>query len=427
MSRVIVIGAGAMGLAAAYRALKLGHEVRLVEAAPEAGGMAAHFDLAGLSIERFYHFVCKADQPTFDLLDELGLGDTMRWVSTSMGYFTKGKLHDWGDPVSLLRFPHLNPVQKFRYALLAFVSTRRKDWPSLENRSAKDWIRSWCGDEVYQKLWHPLFYLKFYQYAENISAAWIWTRIKRVGTSRRSMMQEELGYIEGGSQTLVDALVDKINTQGGILALGDPAKRVVIEDNKVKGLETQSGFYQSDAVISTVPTPFVPQLVPDLPRDWRETFEKILNIGVICVVFRLKRRVTRHFWVNVFDDRMPIPGIIEFSNLRPVANGETVVYVPYYMPPDNPLWGESDEEMVSRSLACLSLLNPEITENDVVASYVGRLRHAQPVCPPGFAKVIPPVQTPIAGLQIADTCYYYPEDRGIAESVRLGQEMAHAI
>ena len=49
--------------------------------------------------------------------------------------------------------------------------------------------------------------LKFFEFAENISAAWIWTRIKRVGTSRKSLLQEELGYIEGGSQTLVNALV----------------------------------------------------------------------------------------------------------------------------------------------------------------------------------------------------------------------------
>ena len=36
------------------------------------------------------------------------------------------------------------------------------------------------------------------------------------------------------------------------------------------------------------------------------------------------------------------------------------------------------------------------------------------------------MRTPIACLQIADTCTYYPEDRGIAESLRLGQEMARA-
>ena len=55
---------------------------------------------------------------------------------------------------------------------------------------------------------------------------------------------------------------------------------------------------------------------------------------------------------------------------------------------------------------------------------MGRLRHAQPVCTPGFLDRLPPVQTDIAGLQIADTCFYYPEDRGVSESVRLGQDMA---
>ena len=59
---------------------------------------------------------------------------------------------------------------------------------------------------VYQ-LWRPLFDFKFYEFADNISAAWMWTRMRRVGRSRKSMMQEELGYIEGGSKTLVDALV----------------------------------------------------------------------------------------------------------------------------------------------------------------------------------------------------------------------------
>ena len=79
MARVASIGAGAMGLAAAYHALKAAIEVTVFEAEPSAGGMAAHFDFGGLSIERYYHFVCKADQPTFELMAELGIGDKMRW------------------------------------------------------------------------------------------------------------------------------------------------------------------------------------------------------------------------------------------------------------------------------------------------------------------------------------------------------------
>ena len=52
MAHVIVLGAGAMGLAAAHHLLKAGHTVELFEADRVAGGMAAHFDFGGLSIER---------------------------------------------------------------------------------------------------------------------------------------------------------------------------------------------------------------------------------------------------------------------------------------------------------------------------------------------------------------------------------------
>jgi protoporphyrinogen oxidase len=72
-------------------------------------------------------------------------------------------------------------------------------------------------------------------------------------------------------------------------------------------------------------------------------------------------------------------------------------------------------------------VNPALVKEDIIASHVARLRYAQPICGPGFAKMIPPVETPIRGLQIADTCFYYPEDRGISESVRLGREMAERL
>lgn len=427
MANVVVIGAGAMGLAAAHRALTLGHHVTVLEAAPQAGGMAAHFDLSGLSIERFYHFVCKADAPTFALLDELGMGNKMRWVSTSMGYFIKGALHPWGDPLSLLRFPHLTLIEKIRYGLLMFTSTKRDSWTVLEHTSAKDWITRWCGQGVYEKLWRPLFNLKFYQHADNVSAAWIWTRIRRVGRSRKSMFQEEIGYIEGGSETLVHTLVAVIKASGGTIRLDEPVTKVRVENGTAVGVETPTGFIPADAVISTVPTPYVSTMVPDLPKTSRDAYDAIKNIGVTCIVLRLKKSVSKNFWVNVVDPEMPIPGIIEFSNLRAVPGGETVVYVPYYMPVDNPMWNRSDETFVNEAMACLARINPEVRPKDLLASQVGRLRYAQPVCPPGFADMIPPVQTPIAGLQIADTCFYYPEDRGISEGIRLGRAMADAV
>jgi len=426
IAHVIIIGSGAMGLAAAYQALEDGHTVEVLEGASEPGGMAAHFDLNGLSIERFYHFICKSDYATFQLLKEIGIHDRLRWRDTSMGIFTGERLHPWGNPVALLKFSEISWIARLRYGFFAFISMRREKWDAIETESAKSWILRWCGQEVYDKLWKPLFDLKFFQYADNISAAWIWTRIKRIGRSRKSIMQEELGYLEGGSQTLVDALCAAIIERNGVIRLSCAAQKVVTEDGKVTGVQTSDGFKAADAVLSTVPTPFVSALVPDLPDASKAAYNAIHNIGVCCLVFKLNKSVSPHFWVNICEPDIQIPGIIEFSNLRPLEDC-SVVYVPYYMPADYVKFSWPDKKLIGEAFGYLKRINPDLTDSNLITAYVSRLRYAQPICEPGFLKLIPAIQTPISGLQIADTCFYYPEDRGISESVRLGREMAGNI
>jgi protoporphyrinogen oxidase len=97
------------------------------------------------------------------------------------------------------------------------------------------------------------------------------------------------------------------------------------------------------------------------------------------------------------------------------------------MPADNVKFTWTDKQLLDEAFGYLQRLKPELAREDVIAAHVARLRYAQPVCEPGFAAKIPPIQTPVKGLQIADTCFYYPEDRGISESVRFGREMAHRL
>ncbi|MHB8392008.1 MAG: NAD(P)/FAD-dependent oxidoreductase [Acidobacteriaceae bacterium] len=378
MSRIIVIGAGVMGLAAAYQALVNGHQVDILEASTEPGGMAAHFDFGGLSIERFYHFVCRSDHPTFELLAELGIADKMRWVETSMGFFHHGTLHHWGDPISLLMLPGVSLTSKLRYGLFVFACTQHDQWPSLEHQSATEWITRYCGKDIYDRFWHPLLDFKYYEYANNISAAWIWTRIRRIGKSRKNIMQEELGYIEGGSKTLVDTLLGAIARRGGRLHLGTPVQRVVIENNRVTGVATSASHFSADAVISTVQIPLIAGMIPDLPPEWKARYEAIHSIGVICVILKLKQSVSPHFWVNISENGIEIPGVIEFSNLRRV-NDMTIVYVPYYMPVTNAKFSWSDDKLRDDAFSCLQRINPALTRSDIIDVKVARLKHGQPV------------------------------------------------
>ncbi|MFK7957295.1 MAG: NAD(P)/FAD-dependent oxidoreductase [Lysobacterales bacterium] len=422
MAKVAVLGAGAMGLAAAYEALRQGHNVTVFEAGSEAGGMAAHLDFDGLSIERFYHFICRADSPTFQLCQDLGIGHLLRWRETSMGYFINGEHHRWGDPIGLLKFPYLSFLEKMRFGITMFLATKRRNWQALDGISARDWFIKTCGRRAWDTLWEPLFRLKFFEYADEVSAAWIWSRIKRLGTSRKSLFQEELGYLEGGSDTLVKALVSAIEKSGGTIRLGEPVTEVVIEEGALGAVRSASGEEAFDAVLSTVPTPLIPRLMPGLGTAALNRYAAIKNIGVVCVLLKLKRNVSPHFWINICDGEMEIPGIVEFSNLRPVA--DTVVYVPFYMPTSHPKFAASDQAFIDESMGYLAKLNRQILPEDLLAARVGRLSHAQPVCEVEFSQMIPPVQTAVAGLRIADTCFYYPEDRGISESVRLGRELA---
>jgi protoporphyrinogen oxidase len=423
MSKIAVVGAGPMGLSVALQLLKNGHDVTVFEADDRVGGMTASFDFAGLSIERYYHFICANDQPHFDMIKEMGIEDKLKWTETKMGYFYNGNLFDWGNPIALLKFPELGLISKFRYGLHAFISTKRTDWSKLDKVEASAWIRRWVGDKAYNVLWKSLFDLKFYDYANNLSAAWIWTRIKRIGTSRSSLMKEKLGYLEGGSEILLLAMQKRIEELGGKVRLSTPVSKIVIKNGIFSGVEINSKIQEFDSVFCTAPLPYVSRLIPDLPEVLKRQYDDLKNIAVVCLIVKLKKSVTKNFWLNINDERMDIPGIVEYTNLYPMDNH--IVYVPYYMPGEHPKYADSDDIFKSKVKKYLKLINTGLTDDDFIDIHVSRYRYAQPICDPDFLSKLPPVKLPINGLYVADTSHYYPEDRGVSESIRFGIDMAN--
>ena len=420
--RIAVLGAGPMGLAVAYQLAGDGHRPVVFEADDRVGGMTACFDFNGLQIERYYHFHCTSDHAFLQILEELGIASKMRWVETKMGYWYQRRLQPWGNPFALLSFRGLSFMAKFRYGLHAFLCTKRDDWRPLDHVEASGWIKRWVGAEAWEVLWRRLFDYKFYDYANNLSAAWIWSRIRRIGRSRYNLFREKLGYLEGGSTTLLNAMKADIEQHGGEVRLRSPARRVSIAQGCVTGVETASGIDTFDKVISTVPLPFVTRLMPDLPAEIAQKFNAMRNIAVVCVIAKLRQRLTENFWLNVNDPEMDIPGLVEYSNLRPLDHA--IVYVPFYMPGEHPKYAEPDEVFIGKVKRYLQTINPALKDDDFIDVRASRYRHAQPICEPGYLDRLPPVALPVRGLWVADTSYYYPEDRGISESIGFGRKMA---
>lgn len=419
---IAVLGAGPMGLAVAYQLARDGHRPVVFEADDRVGGMAAAFDFAGLRIERYYHFHCTSDVAFLQVLDELGLADRMHWTETRMGYWIDGRLHRWGNPMALLRFDRLPLIDRLRCGLHAFASIRRNDWRDLDEVEATGWLRRWIGDRAFELLWRRLFDYKFHHHADQLSAAWIWSRIRRIGRSRYNLLREKLGWLDGGSETLLQAMQRDIEARGGQVRLRSRVEHVEIEQGAVRAVVADGVRHAFDKVVSTIPLPYVSGLMPGLPAEVRAQFESQKNIAVVCVIVALRRSVTDNFWVNINDASMDIPGLVEYTRLRPL--GPHVVYVPFYMPGEHPLYAQPDEVFHDKVRRYLRRIQPALADDDVIEIRASRYRHAQPICGPGHLRTLPPVALPVRGLWVADTSYYYPEDRGISESIAFGRCMA---
>lgn len=303
-----------------------------------------------------------------------------------------------------------------------------QDWSKLDKVNATSWIRKWIGDKTYDVMWKDAFGLKFFEYKDNLSASWIGTRIKRIALSRRSLMHESLGYLQGGSAVLLDKMAKDIVARGGRILLSQGIDEVTSDNGSVTGVRTNAEFRSYDAVVSTAPIQYVPAMVPGLPPAFSAQIRAVENIPVACVILKLKHPVSENFWMNISDPGIAIPGVIEYSNLNSTAPaGQKVLYAPFYMPKTHPKWGMSNSALIDEVLGYLPKINPAFRSDWVLASHCHRYEFAQTICPPGFQEQLPSMRTPLKGFFMADTAYYYPEDRSISESLQAADRLAEEV
>jgi protoporphyrinogen oxidase len=422
---VAVIGSGPMGLMCAYRLLQNGHKVDIFEQDDRIGGMSASFDFDGLEVERYYHFVCKGDDYLLQSLKELGIERKLHWRKTHMGFYYRSHLFGWSSPLALLRFWPVSLMGRFRYALHILYCKRLSSWKKLDRQHAIPWLKRWLGNDAYKVFWENLLHLKYYEYASDLSAAWIAARIQRVALSRKNLWTEELGYLEGGSATFLNHLRTHIEALGGTIHLSTPVQKIEFKENVLAAIVTTKGTRPFDAAVSTIATPLLARMAPDLPKDELAKINAIPNISVVCVVLKMTEAYSKNFWTNINQPGIDIPGIIEYSNLAPLK--EHILYVPYYLPASHPKCRFKDEDFIQEVMTYLQTMKPSFSQKQVKAFRVNRCRYAQAVCRPEFMAAMPPIQSKARGFFMADTSFYYPADRSVSESAKLGARLAMEV
>lgn len=430
MKHVVVIGAGFTGLTAAMELAAAGVKVTVLEATPEIGGLASAFTVGGEKLDRFYHHWFTNDREVMDLIHDLGQDDKVEINPTNTGVYYANKFFKLSTPLDLLKFSALPFFDRIRLGILTLRARGVKDWMTLENKCAAEWLREMGGEQVYKVVWEPLLRGKFGDAAEKVSAVWFWNKLKLRGGSRGKGGEEKLAYYTGGFVALAEAVAERIKSQGGEIVLANPVSKVREEGGRWF-IDARNGTIEADAVLATTALP----LIADMVKDWAEPayvakLNRIEYLSNVCLVLEMNQSLSSTYWLNVNDPSFPFVAVIEHTNFAKAETygGKHIVYLSKYLPHTDALYLMQDDELLDFALPYLQRMFPQLKREWIAKCHVWRARHSQPVVEKHYSSLIPSQIGPKAGLYLASMAQIYPEDRGtnyaVREGRKIGREMA---
>ncbi len=402
--RIVIIGAGFTGLAAAYRLSQKGHKVSVFEKEKFPGGLAAGFKEKGWdwSLEYFFHHLFTSDSAAQNLISELGLSSKLFYTRPKTSIFYQGKISQFDSPLSLISFPFLSFPNRLRTGIITSYLKLTSDWKSFENITAFSWLKKYYGKRSFEILWKPLLLGKFGNQAEKISMSWFWARIKK--------RSQRLGYFEGGFQVLINRLVEKIRDGGGEIYL----------NQEITSLNDLNHFNKFNRVIITTPTQtfFKKTKLPEM-------------LGALNLILVLKEKFLTGgtYWLNINEPSLPFVAVVEHTNFvdQKYYGGNHLLYVGGYYPQNHPYFKMTKEEIFKEFLPYLQKINPKFNHLSLVTCHLSHSLDAQPVIPVNYSSLIPPPQTPIPNVFLANMQQFYPWDRGINYAIELGEKIANEI
>lgn len=431
--KIAIIGGGFTGLTAAYRLSQQGHDVTIFEKNRFLGGLAIgwkepHWQW---SLEAAYHHLFTNDHAILSLIEELGMKNNIIIKRPTTSTLYQNKMFQLDSPLSLLTFPGLPFIDRFRTGLFVAVMKLNPFWQPLEKLTSATLAKNVGGQNGWATIWEPLLTGKFGQYADSVAASWLWARIKKRTAS--------LAYIEGGFQTLIDQLVTTIRNLGTNIVTECEIQTItknkkgqfIVQFQTVKTKKTPTDNTDTyDQLILTIPTPLIQKICSFIPASYFTLPNQIPHLHAQVLVIESHKPLLKDvYWLNITDRTYPFLAVVQHTNYMDVSHygGNQITYIGNYLPPNHPYLQLDKKALLKEFTPFLTKLNPQFKTIGTMNSFLFTAPYAQPVHQLNYSKKAPPLTTPIPNLFIANMDSIFPWDRGTNYAVELGEKVASLI
>ena len=429
---ISIIGGGITGLSVAYYLSKEGFDVTVYESSYFFGGQASSIKIDNYFIERGYHHIFRNDFEIINLIDELGLNESLEWHKSSVGMYSDKTLYKFSTPLDLLKYKPISLINRIRLGLLSLYLQRRKDWKSYESISANKWILKYAGKEIYNKVWGPLLKAKFGLYHEVVAMPWFWSKMKTRFASRNKKGDEILGYLKYSFEELINSLISKIEANGGTVKLNHKVTSIRLSEGSVDSIEyiykEKKENIKTDIVVCTAPSYEIQKLI-NFNKNYVDKLSAAKYLGASVFILYLKKQFSPYYWMNIIDDEIPFLGLIEHTNLvgKDRYGDNHILYITNYLPHTDEIFKKNKEELLDIYIENLKKINPEFNKNWILDYKYNSVSAAQPVIPKNYSSRMPEIESPIENLFIGNTTQIYPEDRGTNYSVKIAGEIVSLL
>jgi protoporphyrinogen oxidase len=397
-ARVVVLGAGPGGLAAAHALTRHGLRPLVIEKGKLPGGIARTeeyqgycFDLGG---HRFFTKIEAVDRIWRKMLGP----DLIKVRRLSRIYYKERFFH---YPLAFKNaLLNLGVIESTRI-LLSYLRSRIRPYP--EETTFEQWVSNRFGERLYRTFFKTYTEKVWGIPCHELQADWAAQRIKGLslaaavanalfGRQKAKSLIDEFDYPRKGPGMMWNRFQEVIEAVGGTVRMETEAVRLRHEHGRLTHVVLQDGAQEEtlavDQLISSIPVTRLVQLLdPAPPAEVLETARKFSYRSFLIVGLIVDRpHLFEDQWIYIHSPDVLVGRIQNFRNWSAAMVPDpdrTGIGMEYFCTAGDAFWKRPDEELIAlagQELARLGLAR----EEEVRDGFVVRQPFAYPVYDAGY-------------------------------------------